>query len=156
MMKKIGAIASVVIFFAILSSGILSDVLAFCVWLLMLEYSKPETSIFGDIIVRLLTFAASYGLVGLFFETVGLFDKKAMKTTYAIVSTIFGFVFAYIVWTIEEHILIIGIIIGLATALAIAFWIINSVIKKKKSESKDQVQQTWFFNDKNMTLLRKS
>lgn len=139
-MKKIGAIASVVIFFAILSSGILSDVLAFCVWLLMLEYSKPETSIFGDIIVRLLTFAASYGLVGLFFETVGLFDKKAMKTTYAIVSTIFGFVFAYIVWTIEEHILIIGIIIGLATALAIAFWIINSVIKKKKSESKDQVQ----------------
>ncbi len=139
-MKKLGAVVSVIIFLVILSSGILSDILAFFVWLLMLEYSKPETSIFGDIVIRLLTFVVSYSLVGLFFETVGLFDKRTMKTTYAIVSTIFGFVFAYIVWTIEEHILIIGIIIGLATALAIAFWITNSVLKKKKSESKDQVK----------------
>ena len=57
-----------------------------------------------------------------------------MKVAYFIVSTIIGFATAYVVWQIEEHILMVGIILGAIALLAIAFIVVLAVADKKNDE----------------------
>ena len=124
---------------ALMASGIFAKAVEFGTWLFMLNYSGPEISIFGEIVVRVLTFAVSYGLVGIVFDAIGLFNDKIMSATYCVISAVFGFIFAYIIWTIEQHLLIVGITLGIFAALIAAFFVIKAIIsRRKKKNTKEQ------------------
>lgn len=109
-MKKFSGLLASIVLLLLLCSGIFADIIKFFTWLFTLQYITPETSIAGSIIVKVLTFAVSYTLVGLIFNSLGWFNSKVMSVVYFIISTLLGFVLAYIVMLIETHLLAIGII----------------------------------------------
>ena len=138
--KKIGGFVAVVAILAILSSGIITKIGLFCAWYFQLNYTQPNVSVVGNIAVRVLTHLASFSLVGAVFAAAGRFNSKMMGALYAFISTILGFVFAYIVWKIEENLAEIIIVLSIISALALAFLIFCLVlnIKKEKRTNKDQ------------------
>ena len=79
-MKKLMGLLVSALLLILLFSGAFVDVLKFFVWLFTLQYITPDTSIAGSIIVKVLTFAVSYSLVGLIFKFFGLFDHKNKKS----------------------------------------------------------------------------
>ncbi len=140
-MKRIGSIISGIVILLLLCSGIFTDVLKFFAWLFTLQYSQPDTSIAGGIIVRILTFAVSYGLVGLIFNSLGWFNSKAMSITYFVISTLLGFALSYVVMIIEKYIVIIGIVLGVIALALIAYVIVRAIIENKK-DSKPKLIET--------------
>ena len=130
-MKRIGSIISGIVILLLLCSGIFTDVLKFFAWLFTLQYSQPDTSIVGGIIVRILTFAVSYGLVGLIFNSLGWFNSKAMSIAYFVISTLLGFALSYVVMIIEKYIVIIGIVLGVIALALIAYFIVRAIIENK-------------------------
>lgn len=92
----------------------------------------PETSIAGSIIVKILTFAVSYTLVGLIFNALGWFNSKIMSIAYFVISTLLGFALAYVVMLIETHLLEIGITLGVILALSIVTIIVMAIRNKKQ------------------------
>ena len=127
-MNKLVKIIVVIVFFALLWSGIFADAVAFFAWLLMLNYSSPNVSVVGEIVVRILTFAVSFSLVGAFFNCR---NEKIMSVTYYIVSSLLGFVFAWIVWKIEQNLLIVGIVLGIILFLVIVLLVAQYIVNKK-------------------------
>lgn len=140
-MKRIGGAVAGIVTMLLLCSGAFSDIARFFAWLFTLRYSQPETSVVGGIAVRILTFLASYSLVGVIFSAFGWFNSKAMSIVYFVVSTLLGFALAYLVWTIEQYILIIGIIFGIIVLFAIAFLIVWFAFPRKKLEKKTKDQE---------------
>lgn len=138
MKKEIVGIASSIILLLLLCSGAFADILRFFAWLFTLQYAQPDTSIAGGIIVRILTFLVSYGLVGLIFNVLGWFNSKAMSVVYFIISTLLGFALAYVVWAIEQYILIIGIVLGVILAAVIAYIIVRMILNKKMKQKSDE------------------
>lgn len=139
-MKRIGRAIAAIVILLLLCSGAFADVARFFAWLFTLQYSQPETSVAGGIVVRILTFAVSYSLVGVIFNALGWFNSKAMSIVYFVISTLLGFALAYLVWCIEAYILIIGIIMGVVTAFAIAFIVVWMILNKKK-ETKVEAEE---------------
>lgn len=131
-MKKLSGILATIILLLLLCSGIFADILNFLTWLFTLQYIAPETSIAGSIIVKILTFAVSYTLVGIIFNALGWFNSKLMSITYFIISTLLGFALAYVVMLIETHLLAIGIILGIILLLAISTIIGIKICNKNK------------------------
>lgn len=131
-MKKIFGFLAGIVLVLLLCSGIFADIMKFFTWLFTLEYITPDTSIAGSIIVKMLTFAVSYTLVGIIFNSLGLFNSKVMSFVYLIISTIIGFLLAYIVMIIEKHLLVIGIILGLIFIILIVLIIVIHVKNKVK------------------------
>lgn len=129
-MKRLSGILAGIVLLLLLCSGIFTDVLKFFTWLFTLQYITPETSVTGSIIVKILTFLVSYTLVGLIFNALGWFNSKIMSIAYFVVSTLLGFVLAYIVMLIETHLLAIGITLGVILLLAVGVWI-TIVVKNK-------------------------
>ncbi len=137
-MKKVGSIIASIVILLLLCSGAFANILKFFAWLFTLQYSQPDTSIAGGIIVRILTFIVSYSLVGVIFNALGWFNSGIMKIAYFIISTLLGFVIAYIVWGIEQYILTIGIVMGVIVLAAIAYFVIRAILdKKKKTETEE-------------------
>ena len=140
MKRQIVGILSAIVLLLLLCSGALTDIVKFFVWLFALQYSQPDTSIAGGIIVRILTFVVSYSLVGIIFNVLGWFNSKTMSIAYFIISTLFGFAIAYAVWAIEQYILIIGIVLGVIAVLAIAL-LIAKLIRNKKTNITDNFEE---------------
>lgn len=138
MKKIIGCLAGIGLI-ALMASGIFAKIVEFGTWLFMLNYLGPETPIFGEIIVRVLTFLVSYGLVGIFFDAIGLFNSKHMSAVYCIVSAVVGFIFAYIVWTIEQYLLVIGIVLGVIAVLIVVFFVLKAIIVKGKKNKRKEL-----------------
>ena len=131
-MKKIWGILSVVVLVLLLCSGVFADIIKFFTWLFTLKYITPNTSIACSIIVKVSTFVISYMLVGIIFNSLGLFNSKLMSIVYFIISTLIGFVLAYIVMIIEKHLLVIGIILGVIFIILSVFLIIIYIKNKKR------------------------
>ena len=129
-MKKLSGILAGIVLLLLLCSGIFTDILKFFTWLFTLQYVTPETTVAGSIIVKVLTFLVSYTLVGLIFNALGWFNSKVMSIAYFVVSTLLGFVLAYIVMLIETHLLAIGITLGVILLLAVGVWIAIAVKNK--------------------------
>lgn len=132
-MRKLLVFLAGIVLLLLLCSGFFVDFIEFFTWLFTLQYIAPDTSIFGNIIVRILTFAVSYTLVGIIFNALGWFNRKIMSIAYFVVSTLLGFALAYVVMIIEEHLLEIGVVLSVIFAIAVAviiFIIIN--IKNNK------------------------
>ena len=60
-----------------------------------------------------------------------------MSFVYWVISTIAGFVLAYIVWTIEEHLLIIGVVLGIIAVLIITYHTVRAVVSAKKKNKNE-------------------
>lgn len=135
MKRQLLDILSAIVLLLLLCSGALADIGDFFAWLFTLRYSQPDTSIAGGIIVRLLTFFVSYGLVGIIFNSLGCFSSKIMSIVYFIISTLLGFVLAYVVWTIEQYILVIGKVLGVIAILIIALFVEKLIINKKADKT---------------------
>jgi hypothetical protein len=131
-MKRISGFFAGIVLLLLLCSGIFVDIIEFFTWLFTLQYITPETSIDGSIIVKILTFAVSYTLVGIIFNALGWFNSKVMSIAYFVVSTLLGFALAYVVMLIETHLLEIGITLGVIFVLAIAVIIFNAIKNKKQ------------------------
>lgn len=137
MKKEIVGIISSIVLLLLLCSGAFADILRFFAWLFTLQYSQPDTSIAGGIVVRVLTFLVSYGLVGLIFNALGWFNSKVMSVVYFIISALLGFALTYVVWAIEQYILIIGIVLGVVLAAIIIYIIVRIILNKKTKEESD-------------------
>jgi len=79
--------------------------------------------------------------VGVIFNALGWFNSKAMSIVYFVISALLSFALAYLVWTIEQYILIIGIIFGIIAIFAIAFLIVWFAFLRKKLEKKTEDQE---------------
>ena len=134
MKRLLGFLAGIVLLL-LLCSGIFVDNIEFFTWLFTLQYITPETSVAGSIIVKILTFAVSYTLVGIIFNALGWFNSKIMSTAYFVISTLLGFALAYVVMLIETHLLEIGITLGVIFVLSIAA-IIFIATKNKRQDTK--------------------
>ena len=126
-MRKLSGFLAGIVLLMLLCSGIFADIIEFFTWLFTLQNTTPETSVAGSVIVKILTFAVSYTLVGIIFNSIGLFNSKMMSVAYFVISTILGFVLAYVVMLIETHLLEIGITLGVIFALALALIIISTI-----------------------------
>lgn len=131
-MKRLSGFLAGIVLLLLLCSGIFADIIEFFAWLFTLQYITPETSIAGSIIVKVLTFAVSYTLVGLIFNAIGLFNSKIMSIAYFVISTLLGFVLAYVVMLIETHLLVIGVTLGVIFVLSIATIIVMTIRDKKQ------------------------
>ena len=131
-MRKLSGFLAGIVLLMLLCSGIFADIIEFFTWLFTLQNTTPETSVAGSVIVKILTFAVSYTLVGIIFNSIGLFNSKMMSVAYFVISTLLGFALAYIVMLIETYLLEIGITLGVIFALALAL-IIISTIKNNQS-----------------------
>lgn len=137
MKRQLLDILSAIVLLLLLCSGALADIGNFFAWLFTLRYSQPDTSIAGGIIVRILTFVVSYGLVGIIFNSLGCFSSKTMSISYFIISTLLGFALAYVVWTIEQYILVIGKVLGVIAVLIIALFVVKLILNKKADKTAD-------------------
>lgn len=133
MKKQLSACITAVVVLLLLCTGALTEIVNFSLWLFTLQYSAPETSIAGGIIVRILSFLVSFSLVGFLFDLLGWYNGKLMKIAYAVISALLGFVLSYIVWKIEQHIVVIGIVLGIVLVITIAAFIVYGFIKRKKN-----------------------
>lgn len=129
-MKRLSGLLASVVLLLLLCSGVFADIIKFFTWLFTLQYLTPETSIAGSIIVKVLTFAVSYILVGLIFNSLGWFNSKVMSVAYFIISILLGFVLAYIVMLIETHLLAIGITLGVIFIASIVALVIIRIKNK--------------------------
>lgn len=102
----------------LLISGVWTYISEFLLWLVVLDMTKPNISIFADIFVRVATFLISYGTVGAIFKKCG---SNIMSLAYFIISTLVSFVLCYIVMLIETYMLIISIILGVILLLLLGF-----------------------------------
>lgn len=134
-MKKLSGIFASIILLLLFCSGIFVDIFNFFIWLFTLQYIAPETSILGSIIVKILTFAVSYTLVGVIFNVLGWYNSKIMSIAYFIISALLGFALAYIVMLIETHLLAIGISLGIIFVLSITFIIVLKVKNNTKKSN---------------------
>lgn len=126
-MRKLAGFFAGIVLLLLLCSGIFTDIIEFFTWLFTLQNTTPETSVAGSVIVKILTFVVSYTLVGIIFNSIGLFNSKIMSVAYFVISTLLGFALAYIVMLIETHLLEIGIALGVIFALALVLIIISAI-----------------------------
>ena len=138
MKGKIVSVISLLVLILLMCSDIFSDIIEFFAWLFTLQYSSPDISVAGGIVVRILAFAVSFGLVGLIFNAIGLFNSKTMSFVYFVISTLIGCALSYVVWIIEDKIIIIvvifGIILSLVLGCFITMWIVGKCIRKENKE----------------------
>ena len=129
-MKKIGGIIGVIVLILLLSSGIFANIVKFFSWLFMVDYMSPNTSFVGGIFVRILTFFASYAIVGLIFNAIGFFDSKIMSLAHLIISILVSFILSYIIMLCEKY----WIIFIIAFALLITIYIVIIAFEKKNNK----------------------
>ncbi|MBS5852646.1 MAG: hypothetical protein ACLUG4_00245 [Bacilli bacterium] len=130
-MKRLSGVLAGIVLVLLLCSGIFADIIEFLTWLFTLQYITPETSIAGSIIVKVLTFAVSYTLVGLIFNALGWFNGKIMSIAYFVISTLLEFALVYVVMLIETHLLEIGITLALILVISIVAIIVMAIRNKK-------------------------
>lgn len=131
MKNRLIGLASSLIILILLCSGIFTDVVNFFTWLFMLDYNSPNISFVGGVVVRILTFLVSYGLVGTIFNILGYFNTKLMSLAYFIISSLLAFALSYIVWIIEEYIIIISIVLSIVLLGIIIYFCVCYFHNKK-------------------------
>lgn len=77
-------------------------------WLFQLSLTDFGLSPAIEVIIKIFTFVISYGLVGIIFNALGLFDSDVMKYVYFVISTLIGFALSAVIMFLQEHIIIIS------------------------------------------------
>lgn len=132
MIKRLIGLALLFTIILMACSGKLGNIAAFFTWLLMLDYSGPSTSIFGEIVVRVITISVSFCIVGVVFDFLGFYSRQGMKLVYFIVSSLLSFFLTWVIWFFEKYRAIIGISFGVVLFLLIGLIVLIKIIKKRK------------------------
>lgn len=132
MKRRIQGIVLLVLIIFLCTSGLITKVTDFFVWLVTLHYSTAEVSAYGEIFVKIASFVISFGTVGLIIDAIGFHDKKLMSWSYYLISTLVSFALCYVVMLIETYLLAIVITLGCILIGLIAFVIIKEIINKRK------------------------
>lgn len=137
-----GKIISILAFFAlifVLTSGIFESVANFLVWLVTLNMTQSNVSIVGEIFVKIATWAISYIMVGLLFNSLGWFNSDAMKIAYFIISTLISFALCYVVMLLETYLLYIVIVAVLLLAVLVGILIFSYIRRKRNNLNHNKV-----------------
>lgn len=137
-----GKIISILAFFAlifVLTSGVFESVANFLVWLVTLNMTQSNVSIVGEIFVKIATWAISYIMVGLLFNSLGWFNSDAMKIAYFIISTLISFALCYVVMLLETYLLYIVIVAVLLLAVLVGILIFSYIRRKRNNLNHNKV-----------------
>lgn len=138
MKKKLGSFIIFVILIFLIAHGFLGNFFKFCTWLVTLNMTQSNVSAAGENFVKIAVWIFSYSAVGLLFKTIGIFDKKAMKFTYFIISTLVSFALCYIVMLLEKYLLYIAITLCILLFGVFSAFIIYHIKSKRKKESENR------------------
>ncbi len=136
-MKKLISILAVILLLTLLASGVVADAINFFAWLFILENTLPEIPLGAEIAVRVLSFFVSYGLVGLIFSFLSLFNKRIMSLVYAVISTLVFVLGTYIIWFLEKYIIAIVIVLSIVLVIAIIIATLAIVYHFKRDRKND-------------------
>lgn len=137
-----GKIISILAFFAlifVLTSGVFESVANFLVWLVTLNMTQSNVSIVGEIFVKIATWAISYIMVGLLFNSLGWFNSDAMKIAYFIISTLISFALCYVVMLLETYLLYIVMVAVLLLAVLVGILIFSYIRRKRNNLNHNKV-----------------
>lgn len=132
MKKALTGIVALIIIVFLCTSGLFEGITNFFVWLVTLNMTQSGISTMGEIFVKVATFAITYTVVGIIFNTIGWFDSDIMKIVYFIISTLISFALCYVVMIFETHLLLFAIIFGVIILAVIAFFIITGIRSREK------------------------
>lgn len=117
-----------IIFVIFVLSGAFQMLLNGMAWLLSLKFLQPQISFTGNIIVNILTYLATFRLVGRIFKSLHSFNSTAMRVVYFIVSTILCFILSYVIYTLETY----AVYVALALCgMVVLYLIINAVVNRQ-------------------------
>lgn len=131
--KFIAFIALIILIF-LCTSGLVEPITKVFIWLITLDFSSPEISIFGQLVVKYGTWLITFALVKIVFDSLGWFNSTAMKIVYAILSMVFSFLLSWIIMILENYLLVIAIVVGVLLIVVLGVFIICFVHSKKKNE----------------------
>lgn len=114
-MRDLKSIIGGIILFILLLTGVFSflleltgEFMKLTLWLFQLSLTDFGLSPAIEVIIKILTFVISYGLVGIIFNALGLFDSDVMKYVYFVISTLIGFALSAVIMFLQEHIILIS------------------------------------------------
>lgn len=132
-MKDLKHYLWVLIILAVFSTPSLTEKVGkLMVWLVEINFEESPLSIVGQIICRVLAFAVSYSVVGVLFQWVGWFNGTAMRVAYILISFMASLVLSYIIMVIEQHTVLICVILAATSTFAIALIVIKRRNEQKK------------------------
>ncbi len=138
MKKKILPIIAFFVVIFVFTSGLFEAVTNVIVWLVTLNFSSPDISIFGQLVVKYGTWLITFSLVGIIFKALGFFNSDAMKIVYFIISSIISFLFSWLFFVLEQYMLIISIILGSLLGLIIVSYLSILVLYHLKEKKKGE------------------
>lgn len=138
MKKKILSIIAFFVVIFVFTSGLFETVTNVIVWLVTLNFSSPDISIFGQLVVKYGTWLITFSLVGIIFKVLGFFNSDAMKIVYFIISSIISFLFSWLFFVLEQYMLIISIILGSLLGLIIVSYLSILVLYHLKEKKKGE------------------
>lgn len=131
MKEKISAFVGLIVLIFLCTSGLFEQITKVFVWLITLDYSLPDISVFGQLVAKYGTWIITYSLVGVMFKSLGWFNNAAMKIVYFILSTIISFLLSWLIMVLESYLLIIAIVIGLVLVIGLGVSITLLIYKRK-------------------------
>lgn len=131
-----------IILFILIATGVFlvlieltGEFIKLTLWIFQLSLTDFGLSPAIEIIIKSLTFILSYALVGIIFNSIGLFNSNLMKFVYFVVSTLIGFALSYVIMVSQKHIIIISwSILGLAIVIATMIFVIY--LRQKRNDLK--------------------
>ncbi len=137
-MKDVKSMIGGIIILILIATGVFSFLLELTgefvkltLWIFQLSLTDFGLPPVIEIIVKSLTFILSYALVGIIFNSIGLFNSDVMKYVYFVISTLIGFALSAVIMFLQEHIIIISwSILGITI---ITIFTILLLIKKRNT-----------------------
>lgn len=130
-MTKILVLVTVILLAILFRTDLLSYLFEFITSLLVLDNTKPDVSIISEVIISIITYAFSFGIVGLVFGLIGCHERNLMKLSYWIISVIVGFLMNHLVRIIESYAFYLLVKVVLTGTLACIISIIVKVIRSE-------------------------
>lgn len=139
-MKKvlapISGIVTLIIIIWIFQSGIIEWISTFLSWYIHFRVTTSNLNNIFVLLCKILTWVISYGIVGLIFNSIGLFNSKAMSITYIILSFFINIALTLVLKFLQDYAWIIGIILIIATVCLLLVLIIRKVSNSKRGNVK--------------------
>ena len=132
MRRKISAYIGLIVLIFLCTSGLIEPITKVFIWLITIDSTSPDISIFGQLVAKYGTWIITYSLVGVLFNALGWFNSTAMKIVYFIFSTIISFLLSWGIMILEKYLLVITIVIGILLIIGLGILITIFIYNKKK------------------------
>lgn len=134
MKEKISAFILLIFLIFICTSGLIEPITEVFVWLITIDKSLPDVSVYCQLIAKYGAWIVTYALVGYIFSILGWFNGTVMKIVYFVISTIISFFLSWLIMAMKKYLFIIAIIIGIILLILVGAMIALLLIKTKKAK----------------------